>query len=205
MRASAQEYQLHRRICARDDPTAFVELATWLYDSLVQHTRKRAGKQADPILIEEAVGETLLDYHDHPERYDPHQMTLSNYLVMAAHRDFQNSQARERRVAAHQVSLFDPALQEQDISGGEEPQVSDFSVEDIWHIIDTLFPEEQEQRVVELILRKERSIEPYVEVLCLGDLSYEEQVRQVKLVKYRLTRRMRRNMSRYIFPEGETQ
>lgn len=204
MRASAQEYQLHRRICARDDPTAFVELATWLYDSLVQHTRKRAGKQADPILVEEAVGETLLDYHDHPERYDPDRMSLSRYLVMAAYRDFQNAQAREQRASIHQVSLFDPALQE-DVGSNEETLESEINAAEIRRIIHKLFPGEQERQVVELVLCKERSYEPYIEVLQLGGLPYKEQVRHVKLVKNRVIRRLRRNMRRHIFFEGEPQ
>ena len=53
MQATPQEYQFHQRLCARGDPIAFAELAEWLYDALVQDVRKRAGYQADPVLVEE--------------------------------------------------------------------------------------------------------------------------------------------------------
>src|SRR5947209_7641315 len=108
MKATAEEYDFHQRILARDDPIAFAACAEFFYDSLVQDVRRRAGSHADPMLVEEAVGEALLDYHDSPTRYDPGRSSLRSYLVMAAHRDFQNASAKEHRVSGHQVSLFDP-------------------------------------------------------------------------------------------------
>ena len=64
MKATIQEFDFHQRILARDDPIAFAALAEWLYNPLVQDVRKRAGIDADPVLVEEAVGEALLNYHD---------------------------------------------------------------------------------------------------------------------------------------------
>lgn len=56
MKATIQEYDFHQRILARDDPIAFAALADWLYNPLVQDVRKRAGINADPMLVEEADG-----------------------------------------------------------------------------------------------------------------------------------------------------
>lgn len=199
MKATSQEYHYHQRMCARGDPTAFAELAEELYTSLVQDVCRRAGHQADPIMVEEAVGEALLDYHDKPGSYDPERKSLHSYLVMAAYRDFQNAEARERRVVKHQVSLSDPLFVELDIVGSQEMAGSidgDIDAEELWAMIQELFPDPVEQQIVELIASHERSPGPYVQLLHLHDLSPDEQLRQVKRVKYRITRRLRRNLTR---------
>lgn len=196
MKATPQEYHFHRRVCARGDPTAFAELAEWLYDPLVQDVHKRAGNHADPIFVEEAVGQALLDYHDKPESYDPNRGSLQGYLVMAAYRDFQNAWARENRLTEHQVSLFDPAFREDDIVGGQEGV--DDQVEELWAVIDEIFPDPTERRIVELIVKHVRSPEPYIQLLHISDLPDDEQLRQVQLVKYRIARRLRRNLTRWL-------
>lgn len=201
MKATSQEYDYHQRICARGDPTAFAEFAEWFYAPLVQDVRSRSGANADPALIEEAVAEALLDYHDAPERYDPSRASLRSYLVMAAYRDFQNAQARERRVTRQQISLFDPALQEQDVMGSPgtaEEVESQLRVEELWQLINEIFPDPTERRIVTLIINKVRSPEPYVSVLGLSDLPNEERLRQIRLVRYRLIRRLRRRMTQQL-------
>lgn len=204
MKATVEEYAFHRRICARDDPIAFAELAEWLYQPLAHDVRRRAGEHADTTFIEEAVGQALFDYHDHPLRYDPERMSLQGYLTMVAYRDFQNAQARERRIKERQISLFDPALRERDILGESDVADSSLAVDEIWSVIDDLFPDETERQIVELIVNHERSIEPYAALLQIAHLPDDERHRQVQLTKYRITRRLRRNMSRKLFPsEGD--
>jgi hypothetical protein len=198
MRATPQEYDFHQRILARDDPIAFAQLAEWLYTPLLQDIHQRAGTNADSILVEEAVGQALLDYHDTPARYDPGRASLRSYLGMAAYRDFQNAQAKEHRVMAHQVSLFDPALQEQGIAGNQELVESQLQVEELWRLINEAFPDPTERHIVALIINNIHSLEPYARVLGIGGLPYEERLRQVRLVKYRITRRLRRRMAQQL-------
>ncbi len=202
MKATPQEYDFHQRILARDDPIAFVTLVEWLYDPLVREVQKRAGSHADPIFVEEAVGQALLNYHDAPERYDPERASLHSYLVMVAYRDFQNASAKERRVMGHQISLFDPTLQEHDVVESQEAIESQFHVEDLWQAIDAIFPDPVERRIVTLIVNKVRSPEPYAQVLGLTDVPHEERLRQVQLVKYRITRRLRRRMKQQLDRRG---
>ena len=202
MQTTPQEYQFHQRLCARGDPTAFAELAECLYDSLVQDVRKRAGYQADPVLVEEAVGEALLDYYDKPERYDPGRMSLHDYLTMSAYRDFQNAWARERRVQARQVSLFDPALPDYELAEGLEDLDERLRVEELWAIIDETFPDPVERGIVELVITHVRSPEPYIQLLRLGNLPGDEQLRQAKLAHYRIARRLRRNLMQWLTRTG---
>ena len=195
MKATPQEYDFHRRILARDDPVAFAELADWLYQPLFKDVQKRAGRNADPTFVEEAVGQALLDYHDTPERYDPQRANLRSYLAMAAYRDFQNTCAKEYRRAGHQISLFDPTLQAQEIQDIPEIPAGAWQVEELWHFIDEIFPNPTEQRIVELILNNVHPPEPYAQVLGLAHLSVDEQLQQVRRVKYRITRRLRRRIT----------
>jgi hypothetical protein len=203
MQATSQEYQFHQRLCARADPIAFAELAEWLYDALVQDVRKRAGHQADPILVEEAVGQALLDYHDRPDSYDPCRMSLHGYLAMSAYRDFQNVCARERRVQAHQVSLFDLTLQEDEGVGSLAHLDDQLRIEELWEVIDEMFPDPVERDIVELIIRHVHEPEPYIHLLRLDELPRDEQIRQAKLAQYRIARRLRRNLTRWLTRTGE--
>ena len=198
MKATAEEYDFHQRILARDDPIAFAAFAELFYDSLLEDVRRHAGSGADPALVEEAVGEALLDYHDSPERYAPKRAGLQSYLSMAAYRDFQNASAKERRVTGHQVSLFDPAFQEQDIVESQETIDSQLQEEKLWQLIDQVFPDPTERRIVMLILNKTRSPEPYAQVLGLCDLPYDERIREVRRVKYRITKRLRRGIAQQL-------
>jgi hypothetical protein len=204
MQATPQEYQFHQRLCTRSDPIAFAELAEWLYKGLVQDVRNRAGYSADPILVEEAVGQALLDYQDKPERYDPDRMGLQGYLVMSAYRDFQNARAREERVQLRQVSLFDPSLEEDERTESLENLDEQLDVEELWAIIDETFPDPVEHSIVELIINHVRSPEPYIQLLQLENITGNEQLRQVRLAKYRVARRLRRNLTRWLTrTEGE--
>ncbi len=198
MKATQEEYDFHRRILARDDPIAFAALAEWLYHPLVQEVYKRAGTNADAVLVEEAVGQALLDYHDTPERYNPNRAGLRSYLVMAAYRDFQNAHAKEHRVTGKQISLFDPTFQEQDIVESQETIDGQLQVEELWKLIHEVFPDPVEQRIITLILNKVHSPDPYTQVLGLGDLPYNERLRQIRLVKYRITRRLRRRVTQQL-------
>ncbi len=204
MKATPQEYHYHQRMCVRGDPTAFVELAEELYTSLVQDVRKRAGHTADPILVEESVGQALLDYHDRPESYDPDRKSLQGYLFMAAYRDFQNARAREHRVTERQVLFSDLAFSEREIvesqkRGDSIDRIGDeIEADELWAMIQELFPDPTERGIVELVINRVRSPEPYVQLLHLDDLPADVQLRQVKLVKYRITRRLRRNLTRLL-------
>ena len=205
MKATIQEFDFHQRILARDDPIAFAALAEWLYNPLVQNVRKRAGIDADPVLVEEAVGEALLNYHDAPEKYDPSRISLRSYLIMAAYRDFQNAWIKENRQTKYQISLFDPAFQKSEIAGSQETAEvieHELRVEELWKFIDELFPDSTERRIVTLILNKVRSPEPYAHALGLSDVSHDDQLRQIRLVKYRITRRLRRRMAQQLYQTG---
>jgi hypothetical protein len=156
MKATSDEYAVHQRILARDDPVAFAAFAEKQYVPLFQDVCRRVGSKADAMLIEEAVGQALLDYHDHPERYDPERAALHSYLCMAAFRDFQNAQAKEQRLQRHQLLLSDPTFPQWEIATASEQDIDQVDgqaeAEEIWKLIDAMFPDPTERRIVLLII-----------------------------------------------------
>jgi len=164
----------------------------------VQDVRTRAGYQADPMLVEEAVGQALLDYHDQPHRYDPTRLSLQKYLVMSAYRDFQNASAKEQRVQAHQVSLFDPAFQFDEMIEDIESLDEQLAVDELWAVIDETFPDPADRSIVELIVNHEHAPEPYIRLLQPSDLSRDEQVKLAKRAQYRVARRLRRHLEQWL-------
>lgn len=196
MKATAQEYDFHRRILARDDPVAFAQLAECLYVPLLQDVQQRAaGSHADPALVEEAVGQALLNYHDTPTKYDPERASLHSYLAMVAYRDFQNTLAKELRVRAHHVPLSDcEGAASLEATEPAEIIVSQMQAAEIWQFVQELFRDPIERRIVTLIINGVRAPEPYAQILGIGDMPEEKQIEQIRLVKYRITRRLRRKM-----------
>ncbi len=96
------------------------------------------------------------------------------------------------------MSLFDPAFREQDIVGSQEMIDSQLQEEELWQRIDEVFPDPTERRIVKLILNKTRSPEPYAQVLGLCHLPYDERIREVRRVKYRITKRLRRGIAQQL-------
>ncbi len=194
---SSEEYDFHRRILARNDPIAFSMLAKHVYDALVQRVQRRADSHADAVLIEEAVGQALLDYRDTPERYDPNRMDLLSYLALMAYSDFQNAQRKEQRRAQH-VTLFSQdelqQLEIEDISVSQEMRESEAREQELWRVINAAFPDPVERELVLLILNKVHSIEPYARLLGLDTLPQDIKRKRVERVKDRIKKRLRRHV-----------
>lgn len=195
MKATPEEYAFHCRMLDPDDPVAFAALAEWLYDDLVRETGRRAGGGADPVLVEEAVGQALLSYNDAPERYDPERAPLRGYLVMAAYGDYRNAVAKEARRTSGRVSLSDETDTEQDLADDRqniEAVLDRIEAEALWEAVAAAFPDPTDRQIVTLLINRVRSYEPYSKVLGLTNLPDDEQRKQVKRAKDRIAKRLRR-------------
>lgn len=193
MKATAEELHFHRRMLDPGDPTAFAAFAEWIYEDLVRKTRARAHPDADPALIEEAVGSALLEYGDAPHRYNPHASSLLYYLSLAAYRDYLNAAAKERRRA---MLPFAP-------EGGSDRDIVDdrqdlhrllqrLDIEPLLQTIDAAFSDPTDRQVVALLLENERSYQAYAQVLGITHLPDQERDAEVKRVKDRIAKRLRR-------------
>lgn len=201
MKATPEEYAFHQRLLAADDPTASAEVSEWLYPLLVRETYARAcgvgGSAVDRDMVEEAVGNVLLEYINAPERYDPDRGPLQRYLVMAAYRDFQNLSAKEARRAGSQryLSTLYTEQEGEDIVDDQQDigqLIWRIHAEGLWQMLDEQFPDPTERQVVELIVERVRSVQLYARLLGLTHLSIEDQREEVKRVKDRLKKRLHR-------------
>lgn len=198
MKCTPEEYAFHQRVLARD-PVAFSQLAESLYASLVRDTgaraRSRAGRAVDMMLVEESVGEALLDYNDTPERYDPEQAPLYSYLVMAAYRDFQNAESKERRHAQRQATLAGEDSAEMDVPDGRselDSLLNRISAEEWWSLVEGTFSDPTDRQLVIMLANGVRSTDSYARVLGISELAAGDQAREVKKAKDRLLKRLRR-------------
>ncbi|HEU5199516.1 MAG TPA: hypothetical protein VFU32_07760 [Ktedonobacterales bacterium] len=200
MKATPEEYAFHQRLLAADDPTVPAEVAEWLYPLLMRETYARAcggGGPVDRDMVKDAVANVLLEYIDAPERYDPDRGSLQRYLVMAAYRDFQNLSAKEARRAGLQryLSLLSTEQEDEDIVDDQqdiEQLIGRIHAESLWQMLDEHFPDPTERQIVELIVDRVRSVQPYTQLLGLTHLSLGEQREEVKRVKDRLKKRLQR-------------
>jgi hypothetical protein len=151
------------------------------------------------MLVEESVGEALLDYNDAPERYDPHQATLHAYLVMVAYRDFQNAASKELRHVLHQTTLegdgYGEGHAEMEVPDGRselDSLLNRISAEEWWSLVEGTFSDPTDRQLVIMLANGVRSSESYAKVLGITGLPGDEQAREVKKAKDRMLKRLRR-------------
>jgi RNA polymerase sigma factor (sigma-70 family) len=194
MKATPEELEFHQRLLARNDPLIWDQHATWLYTILVQDLRRRVHQGTDPALVETAVGEAFLNYCAKPERYNPQLISLRSFLLMEAEHDLRNALARERRRKQYQVSLASlyETDEEKDIIDESQDLDAQIQSEELREYILSAFADPVDRSIVELILDRVRSLEPYVNLLGLDGLPRSEQAKQVKRRKDRIKWHLRR-------------
>jgi RNA polymerase sigma factor (sigma-70 family) len=187
---------LHRRLC-EGDPWAQPDLirsylgwlAAWL---AATHPR------ADPDCCDQAAADALWDLCRHPARYDPQRSPLAAYLRLAARRDLQNLQARERRhrhrsledveddpVAGKYLGRQDDPLRA--LQNAEDQAAAAAVVAAVAAGLD-----EADRRVLDLWLQGERSTARIAQAVGLSGLPGVEQAHWVKRSKDRIQKRLRR-------------
>lgn len=93
--ARAFDGQIHRRL-VDGEPTAPSALADTYLPLLIDHLRKKFRRVAEHEVME-AAADAILNYAEHPERFDPARLDLEGYLTMSAQGDLLNALARHRR------------------------------------------------------------------------------------------------------------
>lgn len=196
--ASTSLFSLHERISA-GDRTAGSRLAFDHYETLVQRTR--AGFDVhDPHLVYEAVNDALLGYIHHPDRYKPEKSPLLNYLVMSARGDLRNALEREQKRAARERPLVgrveddrDEPEQEMEIAAPDDVEAEVLAMfSEVPGILDGLFPDAGDRRMVDMMLEKIRETSEYSALLGLGHLSDQEQADEIKRRKDRIKKKLQR-------------
>jgi RNA polymerase sigma-70 factor (ECF subfamily) len=196
--APKDERALHARLLA-GDLLAPSELAEAYLAPLVARLQ-RAYPTVDPHMVESAVIDTLLDMAEHPQRYDPARGSLGAYLGMAARGDLRNALQSLRRRAAHQALLqvveLSPAARNLATDEADDPgeivaRAEPVASPELLAAVRAAF-QPAELEIVTLMLEGERRTGEYARLLGLANRPEPEQRREVKRVKDRLEKRLRR-------------
>ena len=194
-----EEYarQLHTRLLQLD-PVAPADFAEAFLDELVRRLRAKAGSGYEETVIQDAATDALMDYVQHPSKYNPRKSALLTYLTMAAYRDLLNIIAKEQRRRRREVPL---QVVEETLNGRNnivEPgdQVLNGMTEtekaELLRMINETFPDSRDRAFLELMMDGERRTTIFSDILGIQSLSLDEQRKIVKRHKDRITKRLQR-------------
>lgn len=192
--------QIHHRLL-RDDPTAPSVLADACLETLTHRLRRAFPNLDDETLIYDAATDAILNYVEHPSRFDPAKSSLLTYLSMSARGDLLNALEREtrRRQRETHISIVELSaegrnkLQKAQAVKASEEKIGDTSIaHDLMQRVGDTITDPCDREMVELIMAGERKTAAFATVLGIQEQTREEQERIVKRHKDRLKKRLQR-------------
>lgn len=188
---------LHARLLSRD-PTAPSDLARGHLDGLVRRLHAHF-PQVDDHLVQDVAITLILSLAQRPEQYDPNRSPLASYLRMAASGDLKNALRSEQRRSRRLVALADVELAhptgnsfvESPTDPAELVAAAEFAESHTMALFRSQF-DPLEREFVQLYLDGERRTPAFAAVLGIEHWAPAEQAREVKKVKDRLLKRLRR-------------
>jgi len=194
-----EEYarQLHVRLLQLD-PVAPAEFAEAFLDELVRRLKAKAGSGYEETLLHDAATDALIDYVQHPSKFNPRKSALLTYLTMAAYRDLLNMIAKEQRRRRREMPLqvVEETLNERNNIIEPEDQVLNGMTAakrtEILRMVAEMFPDSRDRAFLELMMNGERRTTVFSDVLEIQTLTPDEQRKIVKRHKDRITKRLQR-------------
>ncbi|WP_420645476.1 hypothetical protein [Candidatus Leptofilum sp.] len=200
------QMQKHQEILSESNPTAFAQLSELALPHLIAFLR-REFRQVEPHLHETAAIDSLLSYHQSPNKFDPDKLSLFAYLRMSTRHDLLNAIDKQNRQKRPLVSIDEPNIQSQLVDDAN-------SLEDGFSLAGWLSNENEppaqailnnfeatlsttDRQLFLLMLNGVRETEPYADILGISATSITEQRRAVKRAKDRLTKRLQRFVNRH--------
>jgi hypothetical protein len=182
---------LHRRLC-EGEPLAVSDFLAAVFEPLACHLRRwRPGADEHACLT--AAGDAALALVRNPAIYDPARRTLKGFLCMAAECDLLNElekEARHHRNRDHPDCVELAPDGRNPLPGSAEGEQPSFDDPRLAAEIARFTP--AERAVFELMRAGERLTAAYVPALGVGHLPKDEQEREVKRAKDRITKRLQR-------------
>ena len=176
------------------DPAAPSEFCERYLPALMENRVWARGSVRDEHILEEAAIQAVLDFVEHPNKYQPARLTVLKYLRMAAAGDLKNLLAKERRHALRRapleaVELHPPAGNERQ-EGAHLP--AGVSQELLFRRLREQTPDPRDWQAMQMMIDGVRATADYARIYGLTDLPVVEQRRQVKRHKDRLEKVMKR-------------
>lgn len=193
MNARAEGLILHNRLIS-GDPTASAEIADTYLPRLFRKLRGAFQRLRDETYIQDAAIDAVMDYIQHPAKYDPEKSSLITYLFMSARGDLLNALDKSKRISIRTVAL------DSDSRNIVDRTISPASglIQDVeWKTMKQkaykIIKDPNDRRLVDLIAEGERTTASYVEILGLNTLGSKEQRQIVKRHKDRLNKLLQRH------------
>lgn len=193
-----ESYRYHERALARD-PLVSSELWERLHAPLFRRLRPTFGG-LDTTDVEDAITDVILEFCEHPERYNPDKRTLDGYLAMAARGDLLNLLEKRKRLPKI-VPL--PSVEHDDANRNREQEVEDAYVDDylpdaiseeaLLKKLRDILPDPTDREVYEMMADGVRETTRYARVLGCEELDPAAQRKLVKQVKDRIRIRLKRS------------
>lgn len=182
--------ELHGRILA-GDPSASSELFLTIHRPIVSVlVRTHSRRLLPPEDAGDLATDALVDYLQHPAKFDPALSSLFSYLCMVAKGDALNllqARRREREKTLRVVELLqgERNIAEMDTCNLDaETIISRYGAE--------LFDDELDVQVLKLMLAGEKDTDTYASAIGLGGASQPAKNAAVKQRRDRLEKRLRR-------------
>ncbi len=188
----AGEVAAHFQRLCDGDPVAQTDFITAVLDPLVSHLRRRR-PDADEHACITAAEDAVLDLIRKPTIYNPAGRTLIGFLRMSAEGDLLNALKKEAKHHRNRDSAECVEFAPDDGNTSAEELADDLpSFDDpiIRAAIDSFTA--TERAVLELMLAGEKATTAFAAALEIGELSSDEQAREVKRVKDRIKMRLQR-------------
>ncbi|MFA5400901.1 MAG: hypothetical protein WC359_10700 [Dehalococcoidia bacterium] len=189
--------QLHQRLL-QHDPVAPADFAETYLEELVRRLRARAGSVVDETLVRDAATDALLDYVQHPSKFNPKKSAIFTYLTMASYRDLQNMLVKEKRRGRREIQIQDVEISTDDGNNIVEldnpilDNMSEMEIKDLLGRVAEIFPDARDRALLDLMIDGERRTIKYCSILGIQSLSADRQRKIVKQHKDRITKRLRR-------------
>ena len=170
----------------RGDRTAREELAENFLGPLRTRLRRPFRWVRDRDLIDDAVVDAILSYIKHPDRYDPHRMSLPGYLLMTAKANVWDVlKGRRRREKCERREYFVELCQlASNIYIGDEEDQSSL----VTNFVAGLFEDPVDRIMAGMVVDDERSTAKFAAVLGIAHLPASEQREIVKRDKDCITK-----------------
>jgi hypothetical protein len=181
--------RLHDRLVA-GDRTVPELIARNLMEPVVEHLRAKFPR-TDNHLLQQATADAVLDYCEHPDRYNPELTnSVSHYVQMIAWRDAANLNRNERRhKRAHQEAAEDAKKNVRLVV--DDPSAGKWMEDEVEAYLKVL-PDERDRAFMRLVSSDVQDVQQLAESLGFGRLPQAQMEREVKKAKDRIRATLRR-------------
>lgn len=194
MEATPETLQLIRRLSLDPpDPTVLSELFMLCYEPLIARLKKQY-PASDEDEIREIAFQTIQQFAETPQKFDPQKKTLLGYLVMDAAGDLINNLNRKGYEKNWTVLVEDwSPYGNRTIEETSNPEMEAKAVERYLSKLKELTPDETDFIIAKLMEMGVRSTVEFAKALKIEHLSAEEQRSIVKRHKDRIGKHLQRN------------